>query len=303
MAGITDKAFRTICREFGASFSYSEMISADGYIRNSLKTKDLLPTNEDFTAVQIFGSDPFVLSEAASKLSEQFDWIDLNAGCPVKKVIKKGAGGALIKDLKKFRKVVRDMRKSIKGVFSVKTRLGWERNDFEKIYNTLLEEGVDIVAVHTRTVCQGFKGKANWKELDYLNFESLPVLISGDILTPEDAKKALETVKCQGVLVARGAIGRPWIFKQIKDFFTKGVYEMPSFKEIGDIALKHLDLLRYYKGEEKAVKEFRKFIVGYTKNIPNSKEFRRKIMVIENINLLKESLDVFFKKHKDNSII
>ena len=296
MAGITDKAFRTICREFGASFSYSEMISADGYIRRSSKTRDLLPYDEDLTAVQIFGSDPFVLSEAAAELSEQFDWIDLNAGCPVKKVIRKGAGGALIRDLKELKKIVRELRRNVKGVFSVKTRLGWERNDFERIYSILSEEDVDLIAVHARTVRQGFEGKAIWEDLSSLNFDGPPVLISGDILSPEDAKKVLMMTNCQGVIVARGAVGRPWIFKQIRDLFVKGVYEVPSLEEIKDVALRHLDLLKHYKGEKKAVKEFRKFIIGYTRDIPNSRKFRRKIMEIEDFNLLKKLLDVFFRE-------
>ncbi|RKX57122.1 MAG: tRNA dihydrouridine synthase DusB [Thermotoga sp.] len=296
MAGITDKAFRTICREFGASFSYSEMISADGYIRGSSKTKDFLPYDEDFTAVQIFGSDPFLLSEAAAELSEQFDWIDLNAGCPAKKVIKKGAGGALIRDLKELKKVVRELRRNIKGVFSVKTRLGWEKNDFERIYSILSEEDVDLVVVHARTVRQGFEGKASWEDLSFLNSDGPPVFISGDILSPEDAKKVLMMTNCQGVIVARGAVGRPWIFKQIRDFFARGMYEVPSLEEIKDVALRHLDLLKHYKGEKKAVKEFRKFISGYTRDIPNSRKFRRKVMEIEDFNSLKKLLDVFFRE-------
>ena len=296
MAGITDRAFREICRGYGASFSFSEMISADGYIRGSSKTRNLLPHDEKFTAVQIFGSDAFVLAEAAAGLSEEFDWIDLNAGCPVRKIIKKGAGGFLIKDLKKFREMVRRLRESVKGVFSVKTRLGWEKNEFERIYAILSEEGVDLVIVHARTVLQGFNGRAVWKELSSLRFDGPPVLISGDILSPEDAKRALEESNCQGVVVARGALGRPWIFKQIRDLFFGGRYEKPSLEEIKDTMLEHLNLLKRYKGEKKAIKEFRKFVSGYTKNIPGSRRFRDEIMKIEDITSLEALIGTFFKE-------
>ncbi|AAD35190.1 hydrolase [Thermotoga maritima MSB8] len=296
MAGYTDSAFRTLAFEWGADFAFSEMVSAKGFLMNSQKTEELLPQpHERNVAVQIFGSEPNELSEAARILSEKYKWIDLNAGCPVRKVVKKGAGGALLKDLRHFRYIVRELRKSVSGKFSVKTRLGWEKNEVEEIYRILVEEGVDEVFIHTRTVVQSFTGRAEWKALSVLE-KRIPTFVSGDIFTPEDAKRALEESGCDGLLVARGAIGRPWIFKQIKDFLRSGKYSEPSREEILRTFERHLELLIKTKGERKAVVEMRKFLAGYTKDLKGARRFREKVMKIEEVQILKEMFYNFIKE-------
>jgi len=298
MAGYTDRAFRKICLEFGADFAFTEMISAKGLLVACEKTKNLLPgPDERNVAVQIFGSDPDVLSTAAEELSKEFSWVDLNAGCPVRKVIRRGEGGALLRDLERLRYVVRAMRKRMNGRFSVKTRLGWDRNEIERIYAVLIEEGVNVIFVHARTVVQGFSGRADWKALSVLD-KVVPTFMSGDIFSPEDARRALEESGCHGVIVARGAIGNPWIFKQIRDLLEKGGYEEPSPMQVYEVFVKHLELLIENKGEEKALKEMRKFVAGYTKKMRNAKKFREVFMKIENVDLLKEMVYNFFKEQE-----
>ncbi|PLV58694.1 tRNA-dihydrouridine synthase [Thermotoga sp. KOL6] len=294
MAGYTDRAFRTVCSKWGADFVFSEMVSTKGFLMGSLKTVDLLPFPEEGNvAVQIFGNETEELSKAAEILSERYSWIDLNAGCPVKKVVRKGAGGGLLRDLAKFREIVRAVRKSVKCKFSVKTRLGWNKNDVVEIYRILVEEGVDEVFIHARTVVQGFSGKANWKSLSVLD-KKIPTFVSGDIFTPENAKEALEESGCQGILVARGAIGRPWIFKQIRDFLQHGTYSEPSLKDILATLNEHIDLLIKEKGERGAAKEIRKFLAGYTKGLEGARRFRDEAMKIEDICNLKQAIYKFF---------
>ncbi|PLV57624.1 tRNA dihydrouridine synthase DusB [Thermotoga sp. SG1] len=296
MAGYTDRAFRTVCFKWGADFAFSEMVSAKGFFMDSGKTRELLPSpKEKNVAVQIFGNDPEELSRAARILSDKYPWIDLNAGCPVRKVVKKGAGGGLLKDLDFFRLVVREVRKHVKGKFTVKTRLGWDENQILKIYQILVDEGVDEVFIHARTVVQAFTGKADWKSLSVLD-KKVPTFVSGDIFSPEDAKRALEESGCHGVLVARGAIGRPWLFKQIKEFLEHGRYSEPSVDDILRSFEMHLNLLVEDKGEEKAVKEMRKFMVGYTRNLKGSRRFRDEIMKIKNLQTLKEMFYNFLKE-------
>lgn len=296
MAGYTDRAFRTVCFKWGADFAFSEMVSAKGFLMNSKKTRELLPSPEEKNvAVQIFGSDPEELSRAADVLSDEYPWIDLNAGCPVRKVVKKGAGGGLLRDLDLFRAVVKELRKHVKGKFTVKTRLGWNENQISKIYEILVEEGVDEVFIHTRTVAQAFTGKADWKSLSVLD-KKIPTFVSGDIFSPEDAKRALEESGCHGVLVARGAIGRPWLFKQIKDFLERGKYSEPSTDEILRSFEMHLSLLVEDKGEEKAIKEIKKFVAGYTKNLKGARRFRDEMMKIKNLQTLKEMFYNFLKE-------
>ncbi|MCD6551336.1 tRNA-dihydrouridine synthase family protein, partial [Thermotoga sp.] len=184
MAGYTDRAFRTVCFEWGADFAFSEMVSAKGFLMDSEKTRKLLPSPEERSvAVQIFGSDPEELSKAAEMLSEEYSWIDLNAGCPVKKVVKRGAGGGLLRNLDLLKVVVREVRKRVKGKFTVKTRLGWDRNQISKIYEILVGEGVDEVFIHARTVAQAFTDKADWKSLSVLD-KRIPTFVSGDIFSP-----------------------------------------------------------------------------------------------------------------------
>lgn len=283
MAGITDFSFRRICFEHGASFAFTEMISAKSILMNVKINEAYLPRKVENAKVgiQLFGSDPIELAEASHIVQEMGLWVDLNAGCPVNKVVKKGAGSALLKDLVKFRKVVRSMRKVLKH-FTVKTRIGWDKDEFEKIYNMLVEEGVDAIFVHGRTAKQMYSGKATWK---IYNPGYVPLYISGDIYTTKDIEMALSESRANGVIVARGSIGNPWIFSGVN----------PTKEERLRTVNRHLDYLYKEYGNYGAV-VFRKFVAGYTKDIPGAREFRNTVMKLKTIDDLKNAFSQFLGK-------
>lgn len=283
MAGITDFSFRKVCFEHGASFAFTEMISAKSILMNIKINETYLPREEESSKVgiQLFGSDPVELSEAASVIQERGLWVDLNAGCPVNKVVKKGSGSALLKDLNKFREVVRSMRRVLRR-FTVKTRIGWEKDEFERIYNILVEEGVDAIFLHGRTAKQMYSGKATWK---IYNPGYVPLYISGDIYTVKDIETALYESKANGVIVARGSIGNPWIFSGVN----------PNNEERLRTVCKHLDYL-YEEYSDYGAVVFRKFVAGYTKDIPGAREFRNNVMKLKTIDDLKNAFTQFLGK-------
>lgn len=281
MAGVTNWSFRKLCFEFGADFAYTEMISAESVIRN-LKINEYYfpkPEEKDKVAIQIFGSDPFVMAKAASMLENMGAWIDINAGCPVKKVVKKGAGSALLKDLNRLRNIIMQVKSAVSCKVSVKVRIGFEKDEFEKIYDTVVEAGADMIAVHGRTAKQMYSGKATW---NIKNKGYIPLYINGDIHSLSDAKRAMEISKADGVLIARASIGKPWVFND----------KAPLLSEIKKIILYHIDLF-YSEIGERAAQEFRKFVAGYTKNLPNSRQFRSKVMKINDVETLKKAFEEY----------
>jgi len=282
MAGVTNYSFRKICFNFGAEFAYTEMISSESVVRNISINEKYFPKDgeKEKVGIQIFGSDPFVMAKAAKKLENYGSWIDINAGCPVRKVIKKGAGSALLKDLKKFRNIIESVKQAVSCSVSVKVRLGFEKDDFERIYDTVVESGADMIAVHGRTAKQMYSGKVIWK---IKNKGYIPLYINGDINSLEEAKVAMDLSGATGVLIGRASIGNPWVFSN----------KIPSLKEKLRVILEHFDLLEKEVGN-RAVVEFRKFIAGYTKGLKGAREFRSKIMKIEDSEKLKHYfLDYF----------
>jgi tRNA-dihydrouridine synthase len=214
--------------------------------------------------------------------------VDLNAGCPATKIVKRNAGAALLKDLKHFRLVVREMKKVTRRL-SVKTRIGWDRDEFEHIYNILVEEGVDAIFVHGRTARQMYAGKASW---NIYNHGDVPMYLSGDIYTREDIKRAIEVSGASGVIVARGSIGNPWIFSSLND---TGRNEHVGERERLSVVLRHLDYLEIEYGDYGAV-VFRKYVAGYTKNLVGAREFRASVMNLDTIEKLKKSFTEYFSK-------
>ena len=295
MAGYTDKVFRDIAYIMGACFAYTEMISAKSVLVSPDTVNEMLPVGEPRTAVQILGNDPEIISEAVLSIRNRVIWIDLNAGCPVKKVLKKDMGGALLRDLHRLKTIVKTLKENTNVPVSVKTRLGFEDVEIERIYSELVEAGVDLVAVHARTVKQGFKGSANWKALSRIVERPVPIFISGDIFSPEDAMRALDASGADGVLVARGGIGNPWIFEQIKEYERSGTYTIPKPGERLSLFREHLLRKAEIYGERKGVVEMRKFVSGYTKGLTDSRKFRTEFMKVERLKDALKLIDSYAK--------
>jgi nifR3 family TIM-barrel protein len=287
MAGVSDRSFRTVCRMWGAQFSFSEMISAESVLLDVDVADKMLPFEEENTAVQLYGSEPKKLALAARKVQHRASWIDLNAACPVKKVIKKNAGAALLKDLERLKDIVLAMKDECEKPITVKIRIGFEKNELEKIMDVLVSAGADGVEVHGRTAVQMYSGRAQWD----LNLEkwNVPTAISGDLYSVEDIRRALEVSKANAALVARGALRKPWIFYEF--FHAKA----PSIEQIRDMFLFHARLLKEDEGE-KSFYKLRQFVAGYTHGFSGAREFRERFMKLEGFDAIESAILEFFNR-------
>ncbi|HDP77200.1 MAG TPA: dihydrouridine synthase [Mesotoga infera] len=285
MAGYTDATMRELSLSWGADFVFSEMISAEGALRSSGKTDELVPSTP--TRIQLFGSNVSRMAKAAAKLSIVATWIDINAGCPVRKVTRRGAGSALLKTPEKIAEMIIALKNTVEVPISVKIRLGFDCIETEEIIYPILKAKPEAVFVHGRTVAQAYSGSANWEEIDriarLLHEEGILSYGSGDMFSPEAIVNALRCYSVDGVVVARGAIGNPWIFRQSKDLMQKGFYDDPDLPErLGHFST-HLELLGKRVGEEQAVRELRKSFAGYTRNIRNASDLRKEYMKCDSL--------------------
>ncbi|HOJ88507.1 MAG TPA: tRNA-dihydrouridine synthase [Pseudothermotoga sp.] len=285
MAGITNRAFRTVCTLWGAQFSFTEMISAESVIRNLKAVQKMLPRSESNVAVQLFGSEPKTLAQAAKIVEPYAAWIDINAACPVKKVIKKNSGGALLKDLDRLSKIVESVKSAVDKPVTVKIRIGFEDNDLDRIMERCIESGADGIEVHGRTVAQQYSHRATW-DLKLSQY-CIPTAVSGDIYEVSDVYKAIEISGARAVLVARGALRKPWIFSQIVQSRT------PTIEEVKGMFMEHLKMQIEDEGE-KSVYKMRQFIAGYTHGMRGAREFREKFMKIDSLDTMKNCVEEFF---------
>ena len=285
MAGYTDRAFRHLCKEYGADVMVSEMVSADGLVRNTKKTLPyiLFDGLERPFGIQIFGSEPYIMAKAAELcLAWNPDFIDLNMGCPAKKVVRKGAGAALMKNPVLAAEIVRDVKAVLdKGCFlSSKFRSGWDLKSINYLdFGLRLQDaGADFLCLHPRTQSQMFSGTANWTHIAELKKQlSIPLIGNGDIQTPEDALRMYEETRCDSVMIGRGALGKPWIFHQIHQLEKNNDYTPASRQLILETMLRHIDLATHFKSESVAVKELRSQLCFYTKGIIGGAELRQAI--------------------------
>jgi nifR3 family TIM-barrel protein len=285
LAGYTDQAYRQICKEWGAEVLISEMVSADGLIRDSAKTVKYIDfkSSERPFGIQIFGSDPLVLAKAAEFLVPyKPDFVDINMGCPVKKVVRRGAGSALMQTPEKAAVIVKEVKKALASEIplSVKFRSGWDSNSINYLDFGLLiqDSGADFVTLHPRTSRQMFGGLSNWKHIQGLKTRlSIPVVGNGDIHSPEDAERMLEETHCDGLMIGRGALGKPWLFRQCREFLATGSYTPITQNHLLETVLKHLELALQYQREAVVVKEMRSQLCFYTKGQLGGAELRNKI--------------------------
>lgn len=301
MAGISNLPFRLLNREFGCALAFTEMISAVGLVRLMQKTCRYLDTAsaDRPLGVQLFGADPVVLAEAASIVTARgADLIDLNMGCPVKKVIRTGAGAALMKNPVLAFDIMKAVRRATPLPLTVKIRAGWNARDVNALEVAMLaaEAGMDAVIVHPRTVEQGFGGRADWHLIAKVKQQvPIPVVGNGDIHTPSDAGRMRAETGCDGVMVGRGALGNPWIFLGITAMEESGASgSAPDLAERERIIRRHWEAEEAYAGATVAAKTFRKHLLWYTKGLKNGAAFRQIVGQMTDEKIIFEELCRFF---------
>ena len=290
MAGVTDLPFRLLCREQGAGCVVTEMVSAKAILYNNRNTKELMQIHpqERPAAIQLFGSDPDIMAQIAARIEDgPYDFIDVNMGCPVPKVVNNGEGSALMKNPKQAEKVLSAMVKAVKKPVTVKFRKGFNDTSVNAVEFAKMAEGSGVasVAVHGRTREQYYSGKADWDIIRQVKEAvKIPVIGNGDIFTPQDAGRMMEETGCDGIMVARGAKGNPWIFRRINHYLDTGeILPGPSIEEIQAMILRHGHMLAAYKGEQTAMREMRGHVAWYTKGMPHSAALRNEINQVETL--------------------
>ena len=298
MEDVTNRAFRKICKEFGADIVYTEFINSDGLSRKNEKTirKSFITEEERPVGIQIYGGnlEPMV---TAAKMVEEFnpDIIDINAGCWVRKVAGRGAGAGLLKDPPYLQKLVAEVVKAVNVPVTVKTRIGWDENSIHivEIAKRLEDVGIAALTIHCRTRQQGHSGEVAWEWIDKVKeVVRIPVILNGGIMEAKDGLRAFQETNADGIMIARGAIGYPWIFREIKELLQYGEIKTPlSPKERILTALKHLRYEIEIATEERyAVVPFRKFYSGYLKGLYNSSKIRQKLMEFTEYEPVEETL-------------
>jgi nifR3 family TIM-barrel protein len=280
MAGITDLPFRTVVRSFGCGLAYTEMVSAIGLVRKADKTLRYLASGpfDRPLGVQIFGNDPETLAEAARIAERQgADVIDLNMGCPVKKVTKAGAGAALMTNPALAAAIMQAIRKAIALPFTVKIRSGWSarRTNALEIGKIAEESGCDAVTLHARTADQGYSGRADWTLIAELKGHvRIPVIGSGDIRKPQDAARMFQETGCDGAMIGRGALGNPWLIGEALSLIQGNPIHEPTLAEREAVIIRHLGMAAAFYGERAGVRDFRKHLLWYTKGLKGGARFR-----------------------------
>lgn len=290
MAGVTDLPFRMLCKEQGCGLLYTEMVSAKAILYNNRNTKELLKVREEERpiAVQLFGSDPDIVSDMAAQIEDgPYDIIDINMGCPVPKVVNNGEGSALMKNPKLVEAILSSMVKKLKKPVTVKFRKGFDEDHVNAVEIARIAEscGVSAVAVHGRTREQYYSGKADWNIIRQVKEAvKIPVIGNGDIWKPEDAKRMMEETGCDGLMIARGAQGNPWLFGRINHYLDTGeLLPEPDREEICRMIMRHARLQTELKGEIPGMKEMRKHIAWYTAGLPHSAGIRRACNQVETL--------------------
>jgi tRNA-dihydrouridine synthase B len=300
MAGITNLPMRLMARELGASLTFTEMVSVNGLTREGRKSFDLLKTvpQDRPIAMQLFGDDPDMLAEAAKLVEGSGELIDINMGCPVRKVVGTGAGSALLKDPQKVGRIVRAVRQATSLPLTVKIRTGWVCGDdvFLEVGRIAQEEGCDAVTLHPRSRAQMFEGRSDWSKIAELKSAlKIPVIGSGDLFSAADLVRMLRETGCDAVMAARGAMGNPWIFREALTLMAGQEPAAPTACDRHAVARRHLQLFRESEGDRVALMEMRKHLSWYCKGLPGAAQFRAAVNHTENLSELVEAMEAFFR--------
>lgn len=287
MEDVSDPPFRALCKKYGADLMYTEFISSEGLIRDAIKSRQKLDIfdYERPIGIQIFGGDEEAM-EMSAKIVEvtQPDLIDINFGCPVKKVVCKGAGAGILKDIPKMIKLTEAVVKATNLPVTVKTRLGWDESskNIGEVAERLQDVGIQALAIHGRTRMQMYKGEADWTLIKKVKDNpriKIPIFGNGDINSPEKALEYKNKYGVDGIMIGRAAIGAPWIFRQVRHYLDTGeILPMPKIEERIDVCKEHLVESMKWKGERLGVLEMRRHYATYLKGLPNIKEIRHRIV-------------------------
>ncbi len=300
MEDVSDPPFRAVCKDNGADLMYTEFISSEGLIRDAMKSRQKLDIfdYERPIGIQIFGGDEDAMSLSA-KIVETVnpDLLDINFGCPVKKVVTKGAGAGVLKDIDLMVRLTEAVVKSTRLPVTVKTRLGWDDNtrNIEEVAERLQDVGIKALAIHGRTRSQMYKGEADWTLIAKVKNNpriKIPIFGNGDIDSPQKALEYKNRYGIDGIMIGRAAIGYPWIFREIKHYIATGeLLPFPTLEERVEVARKHLRKSLEWKGPVVGINEMRRHYSNYLKGLPNIKEFRNKLVTLTTMEEVEAVLD------------
>ncbi|MGD0584287.1 MAG: tRNA dihydrouridine synthase DusB [Oryzomonas sp.] len=288
LAGITNLPFRLLCRRNGAALAFTEMVSVNGLVREGTKTLALLKScpEDRPLGIQLFGDTPRNLAEAARMVAEYGELLDINMGCPVRKVVGTGAGSALLRDPAGIAAIIRSVRAATSLPLTIKIRSGWHCGDdtYLEVGRIAEAEGCDAVTLHPRSRSQMFSGRADWSQITRLReCLSIPVIGSGDIFSADDCRAMMAETGCHGVMIARGALGNPWIFRQILELEEQGAVTPANAAERADAIRQHLELFVQESGEAVAAREMKKHIGWYARGFAGAADIRREANSIRTV--------------------
>jgi len=301
MEDVSDPPFRRLCKKYGADMLYSEFISSEGLIRDAIKSRKKLDIFDDErpVGIQIFGGDEEAMALSARIVETVSpDVVDINFGCPVKKVVAKGAGAAVLKDIDLMVRLTQAVVKSTHFPVTVKTRLGWDSEtiNIEEVAERLQDVGIQALSIHARTRVQMYKGHSDWSYIAKVKNNPrihIPIFGNGDIDSPEKALEYRNTYGVDGIMIGRAAIGYPWIFNEIKHYFaTRELLPFPTISDRVEAAKNHLLWSIEWKGERQGVLEMRRHYANYFKGIPNFKEHRQRLVTLDSSEEIIRELEV-----------